>query len=67
MHLQKFVSDGDGRVTGICTVRVEWQKQDDNGGGWKMTEIPGSERIHACDLVLLAMGFLGPEQVQMLR
>lgn len=27
-----------------------------------MDEIPGSEKVFKCDLVLLAMGFLGPEK-----
>uniref|UniRef100_A0A914W3F6 glutamate synthase (NADH) n=1 Tax=Plectus sambesii TaxID=2011161 RepID=A0A914W3F6_9BILA len=57
---KKFLSDTSGRVTGICTVGVEWQKDDK--GMWKMTEVPGSEKIYEADLVLLAMGFLGPEQ-----
>ena len=47
-------------MTGICTVNVEWQKDDK--GQWKMVEVPGSEKIFEADLVLLAMGFLGPEQ-----
>ena len=43
----------DGRVTGLKTVRVEWQ----NG---KMVEVPGSEQVLPADLVLLAMGFVSP-------
>ncbi len=48
-----FLSDGNGRVRAIQAVRVEWQ----NG---KMQEIPGSEFELPADLVLLAMGFVGP-------
>jgi NADPH-dependent glutamate synthase beta subunit-like oxidoreductase len=40
------------------TVAVEWKKVD---GQMKLVEVPGSERNWKCDLVLLAMGFLGPE------
>src|SRR5262249_20028745 len=44
--------------TGLTTVQVEWKKVD---GQFKMLEVPGSEKLWKCDLVLLAMGFLGPE------
>lgn len=54
-----FVSDGNGHVAGIKTVRVEWQLVN---GKWKMTEVPSSEELHEADLVLLAMGFVGPER-----
>ena len=43
----------DGKVTALKTVRVEWQ-------GGKMTEVAGSEEVFKADLVLLAMGFVGP-------
>ncbi|CAG8526130.1 4615_t:CDS:10 [Ambispora gerdemannii] len=56
---KEFVSNGNGHVTGLNTIRVEWSK--DNAGRWTMKEIPGSEQFFAADLVLLAMGFLGPE------
>jgi glutamate synthase (NADPH/NADH) small chain len=42
-----------GKVTGLKTVRVEWQ-------GNKMVEVPGSEQVLPADLVLLAMGFVSP-------
>jgi NAD(P)H-dependent glutamate synthase small subunit len=56
---KEFVDDGQGNVKGIKTVRVEWKFEN---GKMNMTEIPGSEQIIDADLVLLAMGFLGPEQ-----
>lgn len=40
-------------------VRVEWTK--DSGGRWKMEEVPGSAKFFPAQLVLLALGFLGPE------
>jgi len=58
---KKFLGDTSGRVCGVCTVQVRWEKDDQ--GRWKMSEVPGSEKIYDCDLVLLAMGFLGPEQL----
>ena len=48
----------DGRVEKLVAVRVEWQQ--DAGGALKMVEVPGSEFEMKADLVLLAMGFVGP-------
>lgn len=55
-----FVDDGNGNVCGINTMLVEWTK--DESGRWTMTDVPGSEKLIKCDLVMLAMGFLGPEK-----
>jgi glutamate synthase (NADPH) small chain len=56
---QKFVGDDKGCVKEVHTVGVEWQK---NGQGrFTLKEISGSEKAMPADLVLLAMGFLGPE------
>lgn len=55
---KEFVDNGQGVVGGIKAVTVEWYKED---GRLKFREVPGSERIIEADLVLLAMGFLGPE------
>ncbi|KAJ8680883.1 hypothetical protein QAD02_016670 [Eretmocerus hayati] len=57
---KEFLDDGKGNVSGIRTVTVKWTK--DEAGRWKMDEVPNSEKIYKCDLVLLAMGFLGPEK-----
>jgi len=57
---KEFIDDGHGNVQGIKTVRVDWSKPD---GKAPFTEIPGSEEIFEADLVFLAMGFLGPEQM----
>jgi glutamate synthase (NADPH/NADH) small chain len=50
-----FIKDEDGNVTGINCVKIKWE-----GRGFE--EIKGSEFTLKADLVLLAMGFLGPEQ-----
>ena len=54
-----FIGDGNGNLAGIRTVGVEWAEVD---GKWAMQEIEGSERTWDADLVLISMGFLGPEQ-----
>ena len=53
--LTKEVVGEDGRVTGLKCTRIEWIDR-------QMTEIPGSEFVIAADLILLAMGFLGPRK-----
>ncbi len=55
---KEFLDDGNGNVAGVRTVEVEWTKEN---GRWTMTEKPGTERVWNTQLVLLAMGFLGPE------
>jgi glutamate synthase (NADPH/NADH) small chain len=50
----------EGKLTGLKTVRVKWEKDD--SGKWNMSEIPGSEETWEADLVFLALGFLGPEE-----
>ena len=57
---KEFIADGKGNVKGIRTVQVEWNKDD--SGRFQMSEVPGSEKEFKADLVLLAMGFLGPEE-----
>lgn len=54
-----FVGDEKGHVRGINTHRVKWTKSV--SGGWDMKQVEGSERFFPADLVLLSMGFLGPE------
>jgi len=55
---KEFIDDGNGNVTGLRVVDIAWSIRE---GRMAMTEIDGSERVLEADLVLLAMGFLGPE------
>jgi len=52
---KSFIKDEKGKVTGINCAKIEWE-----GRGFK--EIEGSDFVLKADLVLLAMGFLGPLQ-----
>jgi glutamate synthase (NADPH) small chain len=63
--LTKHASGADGRVTGLDCVRVDWAKGAD--GRWSMQQVPGSEFVLNADLVLLAMGFLGPRRPGMIE
>jgi glutamate synthase (NADPH/NADH) small chain len=56
----KFEGDANGQVKAVHTVQVEWTKNDK--GQFIPKNIPGTEKVLPAQLVLLAMGFLGPEQ-----
>src|SRR6266849_1584398 len=58
---ERFVGNGDGQVKELHTVDVDWVKGDN--GALFPKKVPGTEKIWPADLVLLAMGFLGPEDV----
>ena len=47
---KEFLKDKNGCVSGIRTVLVQWTKV---AGRWQMTEVPDSEKIYPCQLVLL--------------
>ena len=53
------LSGENGRLTTLHAVRVEFVNEN---GRQVMREIPGSEFSEPVDLLLLAMGFLGPEK-----
>jgi len=56
----RFEGDENGHVKAVHTVQVDWQKNDK--GQFIPAHVPGSEQVLPAQLVLLAMGFLGPEQ-----
>jgi glutamate synthase (NADPH/NADH) small chain len=55
---KRFVGDASGHVKELHIMEVEWVKE---GGRVVPKEIPGTEKVYPAQLVLLAMGFLGPE------
>ena len=59
---KSITGDEHGQVKAIQTVRVRWEKGQNGSGRPEPREIPGTERALSAQLVLLAMGFLGPEQ-----
>lgn len=60
---QRFIADATGRVRGLEAVKVEVLGE---GGRLDIRPIRGSQFTLPAELVLLAMGFLGPEQPGML-
>ena len=58
---KKFDGDGEGNLIAMHTVQIQWAK--DENGRMVIKEIPETEQRVEADLVLLAMGFLGPEDL----
>jgi len=58
---ERFVGDGNGNVKELHIYDVEWTKNEQ--GAFIPKRVAGSDKILQADLVLLAMGFLGPEDV----
>ena len=56
---KRVIGDGE-KVTGLECVRVEWV-------GGQMQDIAGSEFVIPADLILLAMGFVGPKKAGLLE
>jgi glutamate synthase (NADPH) small chain len=57
---KKFESDHQGSVKAVHTVQICWEKSA--AGQFVPVEVPGTDVVRPAQLVLLAMGFLGPEQ-----
>ena len=57
---KNFVGDDQGRVKEVVTVQIQWERN--HKGQFVPREVPGTEQVRPVQLVLLAMGFLGPEQ-----
>lgn len=64
INTKEFLGDENGHVRALRTVDVEMKM---NHGRPEFVDVPGSEREFPADLVLLAMGFVGPEKKGMLE
>ena len=64
INTERFADDGAGRVAALHTHRVE---QVFANGRMSFEKIPGTEREYPADLVLLALGFTGPERSPLLE
>ncbi|MEO8224058.1 MAG: FAD-dependent oxidoreductase, partial [Gammaproteobacteria bacterium] len=58
--VKKFIGDAAGQVTSVVTVEIGWEHNA--AGQLTPVERAGSEKTTPADLVLLAMGFTGPEE-----
>lgn len=59
------MGDENGAVKGLEVVKVHWEK--DSSGRLQFREVEGSQEIIEADMVLIAMGFLGPDPVRFLH
>lgn len=57
---QEFIKDNEGNLNGLKVVETRFE----NG---KFESIPGTEKVLPADMVLLAMGFIGPEQNKLVQ
>jgi glutamate synthase (NADPH/NADH) small chain len=58
--VKAIAGDKHGHVQSLTTVKIQWRREAD--GRFTPVEVPNSEATRPAQLVLLAMGFLGPEQ-----
>ena len=58
INTRRLIGNEAGHVTAIETVEIEWVHVA--GGRPEMKECPGTEKVFDADLVLIAMGFVGP-------
>ncbi len=54
----RVISDDSGNIKEVHTIQVEWVKEN---GKLVCKHIQGTEKVRPCQLLLLAMGFTGPE------
>ncbi len=57
---KEFLGDKNGNLTGLKTVEVEWIFKDSERP--ELKEVPNTEKLWECDMVLLALGFTGAEK-----
>lgn len=58
-RVKKMIGDENGNIKEVQTVRVEWDI--DSNGRMISSDVVGSEEIHKVEMLLLALGFSGPE------
>ena len=56
---KRFIGE-NGKLTGVETINIVLEIPE-GGGRPNLKEIPGSEKTWACELAVLALGFVGPE------
>ncbi|SES98715.1 glutamate synthase subunit beta [Stigmatella erecta] len=61
--MTKHLSGQDGRLQALHAVKVEPRREGD--GPFRLVEAPGTEVTHEVDLLILAMGFTGPDTAQL--
>ena len=65
IHTRRFLGD-HGKVTALETIRAEF-KPGEHGQRGRFVEIPGTEQAFPADLILLAIGYTGPDRGPLLE
>jgi len=60
--VKELLTDEKGELRAVKTIRLEGTKRDKKTGKLIMTEVPGTEEELPCQLLLVAIGFQGPER-----
>ena len=63
---KEFIGDGNGNLKALKIVDLEWKFTEENKPA-QFVEVAGSETEIACDIALLAMGFLHPQHEGLLN
>jgi len=63
---KEFIGDANNNLKALKVIELEWKIAED-GKPAQFVEIAGSEREIACELALLAMGFIHPQHEGMLN
>jgi glutamate synthase (NADPH) small chain len=61
MATKEFIGDEKGNLKALKIVQLEWKLTDD-GRPARFVEVAGTEETIPCELALLAMGFVHPQQ-----
>ena len=61
---KKFIGDENGKLKALVTCEVSVNREN---GGFKIEEVPNTEKEWPCELALLALGFTGPETDTMIN
>ena len=65
IHTRRFLGE-DGHVTALETIRAEFRPGEPGQRG-RFVEIPGTEQAFPADLILLAIGYTGPDRGPLLE
>jgi glutamate synthase (NADPH/NADH) small chain len=61
MATKEFIGDENGNLKALKIVQLEWKMTED-GRPARFVEVAGTDQVIPCELALLAMGFVHPQQ-----
>ena len=66
MATREFIGDEKGNLKALKIIQLEWKLTED-GRPARFVEVNGTEQVIPCELALLAMGFVHPQQEGMIN